>query len=359
MTTRWTTAAQVTATALAMGLVLAGCGPEAPEEPLPTPTATVEAPVRGDRDRPPKPDVPIVWPLTGAPTEKVADRPAVSVKVENSVQARPQRGLTEADIVWEEVVEGGITRFVATYHSKLPAVVEPVRSVRPMDPAIVAPLDGILAFSGGQGPFIAAVQRYGTQTLINDDGDPGFARDPGRIAPHNVIGNVATFAAQADDRRTSPPPAQFRYARKLGLGTAPRAGKPAPTVDVRLSPAQRTVWTWDAERRRYLRSEGSVPSMSADGRRHTARNVVVLSTEVFNTNFVDPTGAPVPEHRLAGSGGLGTLVSMGRSITVRWSKKDHNSPIVLRTRNGKEAELDPGSTWIELVPAGSGTWSPR
>lgn len=359
MMTCWTTAVQVTAAALVTTLGLAACGFGAPTEPAPTPTSTVAAPGRDDRTGPPEPDVPPVWPLTGVRTEKVAARPAVSVKIENSLLARPQRGLVAADIVWEEVVEGGITRFVATYHSQIPDVVEPVRSVRPMDPAIVAPLDGILAFSGGQGPFIAAVERFGTQTIIMDDGAAGFTRDPGRVAPHNVIGSVPTFVAAADDRRTSPPPAQFRYAHELGEGTAPQAGKPARTVDVRLSSVQRSVWTWDPKGRRYLRSEGSVASVAADGARHTARNVLVLSTEVFNTNFVDPAGAPVPEHRLAGSGGSGTLLSMGHSITVRWSKKNHASPIVLTTRNGREAELDPGNTWIELVPAGSGSWSPR
>lgn len=359
MTARWTTAVRTTGAALVIALGLAGCGPGEPDEPVPTPTTTVDAPVRGDRNGPPKPDVPLVWPLTGVGTERVAQRPAVSVKIENSVAARPQRGLVEADIVWEEVIEGGITRFVATYHSKIPDAVEPVRSVRPMDPAIVAPLGGILAFSGGQGPFIAATEREGTQTVIMDDGDAGFTRDPARVAPHDVIGSVPTFLEQADRRRTSPPPAQFAYAREVGEGSAPQAGKPAREVDVRLSPAQRSVWTWDPENKRYLRSEGSAASVTADGRRHSARNVLVLSTYVFDTKWVDPSGAPVPEHRLAGSSGDGTLASMGHSISVRWSKKNHRAPIVLELPDGKEAQLDPGNTWIELVPQRSGSWSPR
>ncbi|WP_369370916.1 DUF3048 domain-containing protein [Promicromonospora sp. Populi] len=361
MTTRSTTAPLTDGAArlvLALGLALglAGCSLVGPEEPLPTPTTTVDAPVQGARSAPPEPDVPVVWPLTGVETRSVADRPAVSVKIENSAAARPQRGLVEADIVWEEVVEGGISRFVATYHSNIPDVVEPVRSVRPMDPAIVAPLGGVLAFSGGQYAFIAAVQRYGTQTIIMDDGDPGFTRDPGRLAPHNVIGSPPTFLEQAGSQRTSPPPAQFEYAREVGQGTAPRSGSPTQEVDVLLSPAQRSVWTWDPESERYLRSEGSAPSVAADGTRHSARNVLVLSTQVFNTNFVDPAGTPVPEHRLAGSGGAGTLVSMGHSIPVRWSKEDHRSPIVV-TSHGQEVQLDPGNTWIELVPAGSGSWT--
>lgn len=359
MMIRWTTAVRATGAALVVTLGLAGCGLGTPDGPAPTPTTTVDAPVRGDRDRPPRPDVPVVWPLTGVATDEVARRPAVSVKIENAAAARPQVGLVEADIVWEEVVEGGITRFVATYHSNIPDVVEPVRSVRPMDPAIVAPLDGVLVFSGGQGPFIAAVERYGTQTIIMDDGAPGFSRDPGRAAPHNVIGSMPTFFGQADDERTSPPPPQFQYARKVGQGTAARSGKVAREVDVRLSPAQRTAWTWDPENRRYLRSEGSSASVSADGRRHSARNVLVLSTQVFNTKWVDPNGAPVPEHRLADRAGSGTLYSSGRGVPVHWSKKDHNSPIVLTTNNGGEVRLDPGNTWIELVPAGTGTWTPR
>jgi hypothetical protein len=359
MTTRWTTAARGTALALATVLALTGCGPDRPEEPVPTPTATVDAPVRGDRSGPPRPDAPIVWPLTGVETEKVARRPAVSVKVENAVEARPQRGLVEADIVWEEVVEGGITRFVATYHSNIPAAVEPVRSVRPMDPAIVAPLDGILAFSGGQGPFVAAVKRLGTQAIIMDDGDGGFSRDRGRAAPHNVVGRVQSFIAQSDGERTSPPPAQFEYAREVGKGSAPRAGKPAQVVDVRLSRAQRTLWTWDRKNKVYVRHEGAALSVAADGRRHAARNVLVLSTVVFNTKWRDPAGAPVPEHRLAGQSGTGTLVSMGHRVTVRWSKHHHKAPIVLKTLDGKEAELDPGNTWIELVPRGSGSWAVR
>lgn len=359
MTRRWSTAVRGTAAALAALLGLAGCGLGSPEEPVPTPTTTVEAPVRSDRSGPPKPDEPVVWPLTGVETKKVGQRPAVSVKVENAREARPQRGLVEADIVWEEVVEGGITRFVATYHSDIPAVVEPVRSVRPMDPAIVAPLDGILAFSGGQGPFIAAVERAGTQTIIMDDGDGGFSRDPGRAAPHNVIGRISSFIEQSDGKRTIPPPAQFEYAREVGEGSAPREGTPTRVVDVQLSHVQRTVWTWDRAHKRYLRSEGSAASIAADGRRHAARNVLVLSTEFVNTKWVDPAGAPVPEHRLSGRSGNGTLASMGHSVTVRWSKESLSSPIVIKTRDGKEAELDPGKTWIELVPSGSGSWSTR
>ncbi len=157
-----------------------------------------------------------MWPLTGVAADEVADRPALAVKIENAPQARPQTGLEQADVVWEEVVEGGITRFVAVFHSQVPQSVGPVRSVRPMDPAIVAPLHGVLAYTGGQQPFIDAVGAAGVQSVVMDEGDDGFTTTRARRAPHNVYGSPETFWAQADDDRTSPPPAQLVFAREPG-----------------------------------------------------------------------------------------------------------------------------------------------
>jgi hypothetical protein len=258
-------------------------------------------------------------------------------------------------MVWEEVVEGGITRFVAVYHSSLPDAVEPVRSVRPMDPAVVAPLHGILAYTGGQPPFVDAVADAGVQSVVMDAGDPGFRRDPERSAPHNVIGDPAAFLDQADDDRAAPPPAQFAYAGATGEGSASTDGTEAATIDVVLSPAQRTVWEWSGDGGRWERSDGSEPSVSTSGERLAAMNVLALSTEVVDTKYKDPAGAPVPETKLVGSGD-GLLASGGRTLEVQWSKESVDAPVEL-TRDGEPVELDPGSTWIELVPRDGGSWS--
>ncbi|MCK9792712.1 DUF3048 domain-containing protein [Isoptericola sp. 4D.3] len=336
------------ALALAAVLALGACSSGEPTSPTVTPGSTA------DKGSPPAPTMPSAWPLTGVPSEDVAARPALAVKIENAREARPQTGLEDADLVWEEVVEGGITRFVAVYHSAIPEAVEPVRSVRPMDPAIVAPLGGILAYSGAQAPFIAAVEKSGTQSVVMDRGDAGFSRDRARSAPHNVVGDPQAFLDQADDDRTVPPPAQFRYADEAGAGTAGADGSKAATLDVAFSPAQRSVWDWSGEKKQWLRSEGSRESVSTSGERHAATNVLLLSVEVVDTKFKDPAGAPVPESRLVGKG-EGVLASAGRSVPVRWSKKDVGSPVEL-TRDGEPVELDPGSTWIELVPKDTGRW---
>src|SRR5450759_5699865 len=121
-------------------LLLAGCGKTATQANV-TPAAVTATPtVVAVKAAPPKPDVPVVWPLTGVATTELVERPALAIKIENPREGRPQTGLEAADMVWEEVVEGGVTRYVAVFHSTIPGEVGPLRSVRPLDPAITAPL---------------------------------------------------------------------------------------------------------------------------------------------------------------------------------------------------------------------------
>ncbi|MFE5293976.1 DUF3048 domain-containing protein [Isoptericola sp. NPDC056618] len=345
-------------------LATAACGVGEPAAP---PTVTAAPDVSVPKAAPPDPvkpkpepqPKPVLWPLNGrlTGTKKVPARPAVAVKIENSPAARPQSGLQQADIVWEQVVEGGISRYVAVYHSKLPGTVGPVRSVRPMDPAIVAPMRGILAYSGGQPPFIRAVGRAKVQSVTMDGGDPGFRRSGDRAAPHNVYGSVNAFAKQATKSRATPPAAQFNYAAKVGQGTAATNDRKGRVADVRLSPAQRTVWRWTSKTKTYARFDGSAPSVSS-GSQLRARNVLLLSVTMKNTRYRDPSGAPVPETQMVGRG-KGVLLTRGKALSVTWSKKSTGRKLMLKTRGGDPVRLDPGNLWIELVPRGTGSWRVR
>lgn len=337
---------------LGAGLGLAACtGTKA----APAPTATTAAPAPTPTPtQTPTPEAAPVWPLTGVETSKVADRPALGVKIENSTDARPQTGLEDADMVWEEVVEGGITRFLAVYQSKTPTKIGPIRSVRPMDPAVFAPTHGVLAFSGGQRPFVQRVRDAGIQVLSMDAGSKGFYRTHDRYAPHNVYASTKDFFAQADSSRTSPPKEELQFAtggEKPTTATSDRASA-AKTVAIRMSPAYQPGWTWDAESRTYLRSERGVPSVSTAGVRLSATNVVVLRVKVETTRYRDPAGNPVPETILTGSG-KGTVVTGGKAVPVTWSKGEARDPLKL-TLGGKDVQLAPGQTWVELVPVSTG-----
>lgn len=317
------------------------CGPAAP-------VSTAEPTVA------PLPPSPTLWPLTGLDSGTALPRPALAVKVENSAAARPQTGLGDADLVWEEVVEGGITRYVAVYHSMIPTEIGPIRSVRPMDAAIAAPLRGLFAFSGGQPEFVEAVAEAGTQVVSDDGGAAGYYRLDSRPAPHDLYVDPMTLLAQADPRHTAAPAAQFEISGAGNKPTAVRAGTPATSLALVLSGVSHPSWTWRASDGRWARAEDATPAVEADGTLLQAANVVVLRTETVGTGTTDPAGNPVPETVLSGSGDA-LVASGGHTLAVTWVKNAVDQRLVLRGPDGNPVRLAPGNTWIELVPADTGS----
>ncbi|WP_028050159.1 DUF3048 domain-containing protein [Cellulomonas sp. URHD0024] len=337
--------------------LLAACSGGSNDTPTQTPLPNVSkaAAIEPAKVPPPAPVVPPRWPLTGIAATDMPVRPALAVKIENSSDARPQTGLDQADNIWEEVVEGGISRFVAVYHSQVPAELGPIRSVRPMDPAILAPMHGLIAFSGGQAPFVAALKVAGIQTISMDAGADGFYRKKGvGPAPHNVYGTPQTFWGQADADHGAAPAPQFVVAKQADAATAIASGAPAGTVRVQLSGSEKPTWSWDAGSGTYLRSEGSTPAVVRSGTRISATNIVTLSVQLVDSGTIDPAGNPVPATVLEGTG-EGTLSTGGKSVSVTWKKGSVNEVLTLTAADGSTATLAPGVTWIELVPRGTGS----
>jgi hypothetical protein len=308
--------------------------------PTPTPTPT------------PTP-APVLWPLTGVVSSGPVDRPALAVKIENSIDARPQTGLNAADMVWEQVVEGGITRYVAVFQSTVPAQIGPVRSVRPMDPAIAAPLHGLLAYSGGQQLFLNMVAQSGVQALSMDAGVPGFFRAGSRPAPHNVYANPQQLIDQADAAHKAAPPAQFAFAPPGQQPSTAVAGTLANVLSLTLSGIGHPQWTWSPADGKFLRSEGSTPAVTADAGRIAATNVVVLRVNLVMLDAFDAAGNRVPETVLTGSGEA-VVASAGKAIPATWSKGAVGDVMSLVDSAGQPVRLAPGNTWIELVPNGTG-----
>jgi len=337
-------------------LLLAGCGKAATQANVTPPAVTATPTVVAAKAAPPKPDVPPVWPLTGVATTELVVRPALTVKIENPREARPQTGLELADMVWEEVVEGGVTRYVAVFHSAIPNEVGPVRSVRPMDPAITAPLKGLVAFSGGLAPFATAVRNSGSQVLSQDSGSAGFFRTSDRPAPHNLHGTPSTFLNQADAGHQASPAPQFTFARNAALATGATLGAPATTLNIRMSGYSQPVWSWSAADNAWLRSEGATPATSASGARLSAANVLIMRVAVVNTPYIDPAGTPVPETMIVGTGD-GLLATGGKTIAITWSKASIDAPVTLTAAGTDRVLLAPGKTWIQLVPVNGGSFA--
>lgn len=338
----------------ALGLVLGACSSPAPApEPTPsTSTVVVQPTIEASKSAAPTPSLAPTWPLTGGAGD-VVNRPAIAVKIENTNQARPQSGLEAADVVWETIIEFDVSRLVAVFQSQSPQEVGPIRSVRPMDIPIAQPYQGMLAFSGGQGGILDLAYGSGLQILSHDAGNAGFHRTSDRPAPHNVYGSLETFWGQADAGRVAPPQ-QFVFARTAAQASAATGGAPATNLDLRLSGASHPSWAWDAGSGTWLRSEDGKPATSAAGPQLSAVNVVAVVAPHPRSGFGAQNGASIPTYTLVGNG-QATLATGGKTLSVAWSKAANDAPLVLTLPDGSPATLAPGNTWVELVPAETGT----
>lgn len=350
----------VTALATAVALVLAACAsPEVVEPPAITPTVESPAPEKSVAPSPPanpRPDV--VWPLTGVDAaganEADLERSALSIKIENSSASRPQENLQYADIVFEEQVEAGVSRFLAVFHSDVPETVGPIRSMRPMDANIMGSISGPLIFSGAQGRFLSDARATGQTIIAQDTGHSGFFRVSDRRAPHNLHGRTADFFAQAADLPA--PAAMFEYAYPAEESNIQTLGSEVSTIDLNLSGHMKPSWDWNGAL--WLRSEAGSPHVTRDGAQLSATNIVVLWVDVRITAG-DPGKSSVPESVVLTDSGTGWAAAGNKYIPITWSKAGQFEPFVLKTEDGEPVTLMPGQTWVELAPqsggAGKGT----
>lgn len=331
---------------------LAGCAPAL----QPQPAVTVTLVPRENRalppTPPPDPKPAVVWPLTGLDATQASEqdmaRPALSIKIENSNSARPQTNLDRADVVYETMIDYGISRLIAVYHSDYPETVGPIRSLRPHDENIAAPLGGPIVFSGAQRRFITAAQSHGVDLIAQDIGDVGFFRVTTNYAPHNLHGELAEFHRQAKSKEA--PEEQWRVAYPAEDSTAGLLGKPTKGVDIALSPYAKPSWDWSESQGAWLRNEGSQPHVTLAGKRITADNIVILRVQVRYTSRV-PGGIAVPETLVNNKSGKGFVMADGKYVEIRWKKGGRTAPFVLTTAEGYPVYLKPGRTWFELVPS--------
>lgn len=310
---------------------LAGCAVQAAPLPTPGTTSTYVAP-------PPLSTAP----LTGEVVDAALTTPAIAAKVDNHPAARPQFGLERTDIVFEELVEGGLTRYVAIWQSDVPDEIGPVRSIRPMDPDIISSFGGIVAYSGGQARFVDMMQQTNVVNLVHGYGetDALFYRTDLKDSPHDVIVKAAQAVAQRAE--LGPPPQQFAFSADLASSTAAREGARVDAINLGFSASSTPSWLWDAGRAAYLRSQDGEPDLDQAGAQLSATNVVVLRVPIS-------WGYGVPMTELIG-GGEASVSSGGATVTAMWQKPDRGATIRLTDGFGVPVRLAPGNTWIELVP---------
>ena len=281
------------------------------------------------------------WPLTGLPVD--GDLPGHGVfvlKIDNTPSAAPQVGLASADMVVEELVEGGLSRLAAFFYSTLPpGLVGPARSMRATDIGIVKPVDAILVGSGGAPRTLARIAGAKITTGSEREGSKGFVRDDSRgVAPYNLMVNLQTLAGAFKPRTP-----QHTYYSFGSDGDVP-AGKPAASFDVVFSGAHTTSWKY-VEGKGYVRQD----SLARSGDDFVPDTVLVLRVPFGDAGYLDPAGNTVPEALFVGKG-TATLFHDGRMVTATWTKEAGSAPVELKTADGP-LDVPAGHVWTELVPA--------
>jgi len=282
------------------------------------------------------------WPLTGLPVEKgddsAQDHPVVVAKIDNS-GAEPQAGLSKADLVVEELVEGGITRLAAFFYSQLPTQAGPMRSMRFSDIGIVSPADGVIATSGAAPVTIKKIQSAGIQFF--GEGAKGFSRDGSRSAPYNLMADLSEVVAGI--KQDAVRPADYL---PWGPADAKLGGQPARKLDVSFSGSHTSHWKYAGGHYRLLDSN------APDDDSFQTDTVLVLRVKTSDAGYKDPAGNPVPETHFAGKGNA-MVFHDGKMLRGTWTKKGLDATVTLSTKAG-EVKIPAGHVWLELVPNDGG-----
>jgi Protein of unknown function (DUF3048) N-terminal domain/Protein of unknown function (DUF3048) C-terminal domain len=311
-----TVAAVVAATGVASAL-LAGCG-QAAHVPAPA-TAHMRSP------------------FTGEPVASL--NRVLAVKIDNILFARPQTGLSHADIVYVLPVEGGLSRFLAVFSSDVPAVIGPVRSAREDDLELLRQFGRpAFAYSGATATLRPYIHRTARIVDLFDGIAGGYFRSSGRIAPYNLYAHTRQLLRQAP---------QASRAHDIGFRFGPPPGGTVTRSAVVSYPAASFRFTWSPAKGRWLVSMDGKPAVTTDGGRLSPATVVIQHTTVRTSRFLE-YGKPPPYAESVGSG-TALVLRNGRAWTTHWSRPSANGGTTLTTAFGQRMTFAPGQVWVVLT----------
>jgi len=311
-------------TAAALSLTLAACGGDDKEK------KPDSQPVAGGTE------LAALWPLTGEPVNgKTPNHPVLVTKIDNTGSSRPQVGLEKADLVTEELVEGGMTRLAVFFYRHLPKVAGPVRSMRASDIGIVKPAHGVIVASGAAGQTIARMKR--AKVPFTEEGGPGYFRAGDRSAPYNLMVNMPKLA-KAKEKKSVVPASYLPWGTESDF----KGARAAKSIDAVFSRSHTTSWRYQGGKYRNQNSN------AAAGDRFVPDSVLAIRVRLKDAGYRDPAGNYVPETIYEGSGQM-VLFHKGKAVTGTWKKGSRRTPVKLSTKAGS-VKVPAGHVWIELVP---------
>ena len=296
---------------------------------------------------------PQTYPLTGLPLVPGGPsptRPALMVKIDNASAAWPQSGIDKSDMVYEEMVEGGLSRYMAVFQSQNAPVVGPIRSIRGTDAALAAQTTGLIAYSGGIPTFISEVRATGVVDVGANLAASVYYRNPNRPAPHNLYSSTTALYAAAGTNGVAPH-SLFSFGSP-STDVPSSVGSSAASITVVISGATIDTWTYNSVAQDWTKQINGVSVTDTSGSPISATNLVFEFVPYTNTGFVDPAGNPVPEAQLLGTGSA-YFAFGGRYASGTWQKQSDSVAPTYQYQNGNALTLRPGRTWVTFAPIGA------
>ena len=278
-------------------------------------------------------------PLSGR--EDGLGKPVLILKIDNIKNARPHEGLTAADQIYVERIEGGYSRLFAVYATELPTSVGPIRSARPTDISILRQFGSpAFGYSGAHSKLIPLLDREPFVDISNRVTEDGWYRaEPPRYSPHNLMVMPARLLELAQAKReVSKAVTGFEFSKDFH----PAAVK-TKSVAVQY-PAAKTEFSWSAGNGWQVAFDGEVAIDTLTNTPHTPSTVIVQITKTISSGFKDSFGKDVPDQQLVGSG-KAIMLRNGKSLEVNWQRlKDSDFPTY--TYEGQQVNLKAGQIWF-------------
>jgi len=274
------------------------------------------------------------------------DGPVLVVKIDDTRQAHPQIGLEDADIIYIEQVEGGLTRLAAIFSSSIPTHIGPVRSARISDIELLEQYGNVaFAYSGAQKKMRPVIEAANLEDLgAQRQSSTIYTTDPNRIQPYAMVLRADLLMQQVAEKILP-----IAVSKNMGweFGDAPEGGIEIKSAHLSW-PASSYDAHWSQEEERWLLDHSGEPNIAASGKRLGPVTLVIQLVSITDSIYKDKVGGVTPFSATVGEG-RGYILRDGKAFEAIWSRENASSGTTWRTPNGEEIAFADGQIWVALT----------
>ena len=275
-----------------------------------------------------------------------ANGPVLVVKIDDTTQAHPQIGLEDADIVYIEQVEGGLTRLAAVFSSVIPQRIGPVRSARISDIEIMSQFGRVaFAYSGAQSKLLPVIAAANLQDLGAQRQSPTiFTTDPTRTPPYAMVLRADLLMQQIVEKKF-----QIDSAKNIGFNFGSLQEGGAPTSKAVMHwPAATYSANWSAKESRWLLSHNNSVNLADSGVVLGPTTLVIQMVSITPSEYKDKVGGVTPFSQTVGTGKAYVLRDGQRFVTT-WTRPSSEAGTTFAFADGTIMNFDPGQIWFALT----------